>query len=114
MAYDITLVGVDGNWKINIETRVIAGDYTATEDDYFIAAQIHEARTLTLPAYPDDGTMLVIKLDVDRWAEDKTLTITTIDKSTIDGNTTLVLRRPRETVQLISVFGEWNIISKYG
>lgn len=114
MKYNLTLTGLDGDWKINADTKLISGDYTATENDYFIHAQIPDGRTITLPAYPDDGTLLVIKMDTEQWADTRTLTIKTIDRSTINGDATLVLRRPTEAVQLISAAGDWHIISKYG
>lgn len=114
MGYNLTLAGIDGEWKFNVDVTVIDSDYTASENDYFIGAQIEDQTTLTLPETPTPGTILVIKLMNSRWGIDKILTITTSDESLIDSETSIVMTRPHQTIQLLFHGDRWNIISRYG
>jgi len=90
--------------------KVISKNYTATCNDYYIGVSSTKSVTVTLPTECEDCCELVIKLEMEPPIGNRKVTIKTNDDSTIDGEESIVLTVPYDSVRLICRGGNWWII----
>ena len=96
--------------KCSCPKKVISKNYTATCDDYYIGVSSTKPVTIALPVDCEDCCELVIKLEMGPPIGNRKVTITTSDDSTIDGDDSIVLTIPYDSVRLICRGGNWWII----
>lgn len=89
---------------------LVANDYSATSNDYYIGVNSENPVTITLPEDPEDCLQLIIKAEMGPPLGNRKVTINTIDGSTIDGEEDYVLEVPYSFLRVISRGGEWYII----
>jgi hypothetical protein len=92
------------------EEILVANDYAATYNDYYIGVNSNKPVTITLPEDPKDCFQLIIKAEMGPPLGNRKVTITTIDGSTIDGEEEYVIEVPYGFLRVISRGGEWYII----
>jgi len=102
--------GPTGECSCTCNAIVVANNYTATIDDYYIGVNSSKPVTVTLPTNIDDCKQVIIKAEIGPPLGNRKVTITTSDGSTIDGATQYVMSIPYESVQLLYRGGNWHII----
>jgi hypothetical protein len=88
-------------------------DYDITQTDCYIGVESEEPITLTLPSGAADGKCVIIKLQMGPPIGNKKVTVLSEDACYIDGNTSVDLKLPYESMQLVKNDNQWNIISVY-
>lgn len=103
-------IGPTGSCECKCQTILIAEDYNATDDDYYIGVDSTNPVTVILPPDVDDCKQIIVKAEMGPPLGNRKVTISTRDGSTIDGATEYVMSVPYESVQLLSRGGNWHII----
>ena len=88
-------------------TTVQTGDYSATNDDYYIGVDSAVATTITLPA-GTDGKMFIIKDELGPGSG--TITIQGTGGETIDGSATFTNTVTFGSVSVIFRGTEWHVV----
>ena len=88
------------------QTITITGDYTATETDCYIGAQLKDKATVILPNVPD-GTQYTIKLEFGPPVGNRKLTVEPEAPALINGVTAITLTTPYESVSVIYNNQNW-------
>lgn len=83
------------------QTITITGDYTATETDCYIGAQLKDKATITLPNTVDPGTQYTIKLEFGAPVGNRKLTVEPEAPALINGVTAITLTTPYESVSVV-------------
>jgi len=96
--------------NIKYNTTLVESDYTISEDDYYIGIIITGPITLSLPEYPSDGVEIIIKLEMPPPIGPRKVTVTTTDGSTIDGQDSIILTTPYQSITIISRDRQWFLI----
>lgn len=92
-------------------TILINTDYTVLQDDAYIGVNTTKPVNIKLPQAPIEGTLYVIKLEMGAPIGNRKVTITSIDSSVkIDGNLSVVLQNPYESISLLYRDVGWHII----
>lgn len=89
-------------------TTVISEDYIPTQEDAYIGVQSKKPIEILLPNDLEEGTLFVIKLEMGPPIGNKKVKV--VSDTTIDGNSSLTLQNPYESVTLIYRGTEWYII----
>ena len=88
-------------------TTTITGDYTATETDCYIGAQLKDKATVTLPTGVAPGTSYTIKLEFGAPVGTRKLTVQPILPALINGVTAITLTNPYESISVIYNNNNW-------
>jgi len=88
-------------------TVTIVQDYEATENDYYIGADLLDAATLTLPSDVQNGTEYVIKLEFGAPVGTRKLTVKPEAPALINGTTSLTLNTPYQAISVIFNNNNW-------
>jgi hypothetical protein len=88
-------------------TTTICNDYTATETDCYIGAQLKNAATITLPNAVPPGTRYTIKLEFGAPVGTRKLTLQPQSPALINGVTAITLTTPYESVSVIYNNNHW-------
>lgn len=91
---------------------MITGNATALTTDNYIGAQLTAAATLKLPEHPDDCINYIIKLEFGAPVGTRKLTILPTG-NTIDGNASIVMTNPYESISIISRGGQWWELNRF-
>lgn len=95
------IIYIDSSSMCRRATKLISEDYTAIETDYYIGVNSNKAVKVTLPSTPQDGTELIIKVEMNSPIGSRKVTIKTSDGSLIDGISSIVLQQPYEVITVI-------------
>jgi hypothetical protein len=88
-------------------TTTICNDYTATETDCYIGAQLKNAAVVTLPNTATNGTQYTIKLEFGAPVGTRKLTVQPQPPALINGVTAITLTTPYESVNVIYNNANW-------
>jgi hypothetical protein len=96
--------------QCNKRCIVVAEDYQAKCDDYYIGVNGEDAVTITLPVDCETCCELVIKAEMGPPLGNRKVTIESTNGAFIDGKAKYVLEVPYESVRLICDNGDWFVI----
>lgn len=88
-------------------TATITENYTATQTDCYIGAQLKNAATITLPNTATNGTQYTIKLEFGAPVGTRKLTVQPQPPALINGVTAITLTTPYESVNVIYNNANW-------
>jgi len=88
-------------------TTTITGDYTATETDCYIGAQLKDKATVTLLTSVPVGTRYTIKLEFGAPVGTRKLTVKPESPALINGVTAITLTTPYESISVIYNNNNW-------
>jgi hypothetical protein len=88
-------------------TTTICNDYTATETDCYIGAQLKDKATITLLNAVPQGTRYTIKLQFGAPVGNRKLTVQPQPPTLINGVTAITLTTPYESVNVIYNNNQW-------
>lgn len=91
-------------------TVLINNDYIASQANAYIGVKSTKPVNILLPSDLEQGTLLIVKLEMGAPIGNRKVTILADDGSTIDGQTEKVLQQPYEYVTLIYRGNEWHIV----
>jgi len=91
----------------NLPTTSVGSSYTANTTDCYIGVNSEEPTTIYLPADAESGLLLIIKAEMSAPLGNRKVTIKTLNTSTINGQETLVLETPWESVTVIFHNQNW-------
>lgn len=91
-------------------TILISNDYIASQADAYIGVKSTKPVDILLPSDLEQGTLLIVKLEMGAPIGNRKVTILADDGLTIDGKTEIVLQQPYEYVSLIYRGNEWHIV----
>lgn len=94
----------------NFGTALVSDDYGCTNDDCYIGVNSDRSITITLPIHPGDGHQIAVKIEMPTMGNDQSITLETIDGSTIDGALSYTMTEPWQSVHLFSRGGHWFIV----
>lgn len=95
------------------EVRVIYKDYEANYNDYYIGVNSKGPVTVYLPQKPEKCQQIVVKAEMGPPLGNRQITIATLDGSLIDGEVSIKLQNPYESVTVIYSQAKWSIIAEY-
>lgn len=95
---------------MTLSTILVDSDYDATENDYYIGVDAKKPVTVTLPAVPSDGKVIVVKAEMKPPIGTRKITIEARDGSSIDGYSKHVIHVSHESVKLIYRGHSWHLI----
>lgn len=93
-----------------VHTTIVDNDYAATAEDYYIGVDTKKAITITLPALPDDGKIIIVKAEMKPPLGNRRITIEASDGSSIDGYSNFVICVSNEKARLIYRGHRWHVI----
>lgn len=101
--------GPPGKCECNCSAILIDEDYIATTTDYYIGVNSDNPVTIILPEYDDETCHeITVKAEMGPPLGNRKVTIETADNSiTIDGDTSVVMTVPWESVTLFYRGGNW-------
>ena len=92
-------------------TVLIDSDYTASEEDAYIGVKSTKPITIKLSKNPPEGILYVVKLEMGAPIGNRKVTIKSCSPTVkIDGNSSVVLQNPYESISLIYRDLGWHII----
>lgn len=92
-------------------TILISDDYIVTQNDAYIGVQSKKPIDILLPINPEQGTLYIIKLEMGATIGNRKVKIITTDNNvTIDGNTSVTLQEPYESITIIYRGTTWHIV----
>ena len=94
----------------HIATTLIESNYTASEEDHYIAVDCKKPVTIVLPASPKDGKLIIVKSIMKPPMGNRQITITTRDGSPIDGYSNYTIQVSNDFVNLIYHVNGWYVI----
>lgn len=94
----------------NLPTILVNSDYDATENDYYIGVDVKKPVTITLPAVPSDGKVIIVKAEMKPPIGNRKITIEARDGSSIDGYSKHMIHVSNESVTLIYRGHSWHEI----
>jgi hypothetical protein len=101
------VISTDAAGNPTYATTVVTGDYSATNDDYYIGVSSAVATTITLPA-GTDGKMFIVKDELGPGSGN--ITIQGTGGETIDGSATFVNTVTYGSVSFIFRGTEWHVV----
>ena len=104
--------GDPGQCEFAFKCIGINDDYLVQDDDFYIGVNSNQPVTVTLPCELDQCQMIVIKAEMGPPMGNRKVTIETDAGCLIDGEETIVLQSPYESVTLMYRAGYWNIIAR--
>ena len=102
--------GPPGECSCKCSVTLVSEDYDAEMDDYYIGVNSNGPVTITLPPDCGDCQEIVVKAEMGPPLGNRKITITTIDGSFIDNQSSYIIEVPYQTVHLICRSGNWWII----
>jgi hypothetical protein len=103
-------VGPPGECNCQCKAILVSQNYTAEMDDHYIGVNSTGPITITLPSDCSDCHKIIVKAEMGPPLGNRKITIKAIDPSTIDGDDSIVLQEPYETITLLCRGGNWHII----
>ena len=88
-------------------TKLVSADYQCITDDFYVGVNSNSATKITLPLNPKDGTMIIIKAEMQSLHSNKKVTIMTGDDSVIDGSSRYFISKPYGVARLMYRDGNW-------
>lgn len=95
-----------------LPTISITTNYTATVNDVYIGVKPSQPTILTLPK-STDGKLVIIKLESGPPIGNKRVTVIGTGSDLIDGQNSITLENPYESLTLVYRNNTWNIISHF-
>lgn len=95
-----------------LSNTCITTSYTASVSDVYIGVKPTKPIILTLPK-SSDGKLVIVKLEVGPPVGNKKVTIVGTGSDLIDGNNSITLENPYESLTLVYRDNTWNIISQF-
>lgn len=95
---------------MNVPTILIDSNYAARENDYYIGVDAKKPVTVTLPADPSDGKVIVVKAEMKPPLGTRKITIEACDGSSIDSYSNHMIHVSHESVTLIYRGNSWHVI----
>jgi len=92
------------------KTVLVSTDYQALYTDFYIGVNSSKPVTITLPANPDSGSEIIVKVEMKPPIGNKKITVKTNDGSLIDGQSTYVMEIGYQFVRVIRRDNNWYII----
>ena len=89
-------------------TRLVKSDYTINALDWYIGAQPKGSITIDLIEALPDGFELIVKVELGPPIGNKKVIVKAAGSQLIDGNTSVVLQQPYESITLIYRGGNWH------
>lgn len=87
-------------------------DYSVKDSDYYIGVDVTKATNIILPSLPLEGKIYIVKLEMKPPVGNRKVTIKGNGKL-IDGQSSVVLENPYESITIIFRGDDWHIISQY-
>jgi hypothetical protein len=88
-------------------TKLVSTDYQCATDDFYVGVNSNNATKITLPLNPKDGTIMIIKAEMQSLHSNKKITIVTADDSVIDGSARYFISKPYGVARLLHRGGNW-------
>lgn len=92
-----------------LATRLVSQDYTTVLEDDYIGVNCQAPVTLTLNGTPQDGNLIIVKLEMAAPIGNRKVTVAGNGRL-IDGVTQRTLQQPYECIRLLFRGAEWHII----
>jgi hypothetical protein len=102
--------GPPGECSCKCQTTLVSEDYYAEMDDCYIGVNSNGPVTITLPPDCGDSQEIIVKAEMGPPLGNRKITITTVDGSFIDDQSSYIIEVPYQTVHLICRGGNWWII----
>ena len=87
----------------------VDSDYSVLETDYYVGVNSDDPVTITLPIDLSKCKQIVIKAEMAPPVGNRKITIVTSNSSQIEGNASIILEKPYDTVTLFYNAGWWII-----
>lgn len=97
---------------LTVDAILVNTDYTVTDIDCYIGIKSSSPTKILLPI-AEDGRVIIVKAEMGPPLGNRKITIVARGVDRIDGQETLTLQNPYESVTLVYRGGTWNVISHF-